>query len=317
MAANPEISAVSPVFGCAPCLEQLVRELELSLTSTGRPFEVILVDDGSSDDAWTVISQMAEGRPWLRGLRLSRNFGQHAAIIRGISAARGEWIAVLDCDLQDPPAAIPSLYDHALSGPYDTVFAVRSNRQDPALKRASSWGFYRFVGWLTGVRLDERIANFGVYHRRVIQAVLDMEDHGHAFPLMVRWVGFRQSALPVAHGRRAAGRSSYSLSKLLRLATQVVLGYSDRPLRLVTGAGFACGLVSFLFAGLAVYKYLQGDIQVAGYTSVIASVWLIGGLMLACIGVVGLYVGQVFTDVQGRPSSIVAETLGGLEDGPR
>lgn len=305
-----DLSVVSPVYGCVGCLPDLVAGIEEAARRLGVPFEVILVDDGSPDEAWRAIQDLAESRAWLRGMRLSRNFGQHAAISAGIAAARGEWTVVMDCDLQDPPSAIPDLYERATRGGFDVVFAERVNRQDTAGKRLSSWAFYRVLSWLTGVPQDGSTANFGIFHRRVIDAVVALPERDRAFPLMVRWVGFRQSKIPVEHAQRQTGRTTYTLSRLLKLALHVVLGYSNKPLRMVAGVGLACAVISFLMVGAAIYIFILGDVAVAGYTSLIASMWLLGGLVLFSLGVVGLYVGQVFANAQGRPSSIVAEVVG-------
>ena len=270
-------------------------------------FEVILVDDGSPDQAWMRISELQQRRPWLRGLRLARNFGQHAAISAGIEHARGQWVVVMDCDLQDPPSAIPSLYRKALVERLDVVFVQRRNRKDRWHKRLFSWGFFRLLTWLTGTRQDASTANFGIFHRRVIDAICAMPERDRSFPLMVKWAGFRHCNLSVEHVARSEGRSAYTLRRMLRLATSIVLGYSEKPLKLVAALGFGCSLLSFLMAALAVARWLEGDIAVAGYTSIIASIWLVGGMLLFSLGVVGLYVGQVFRNVQGRPYYIVAD----------
>lgn len=305
-----EVSVVSPVYACRECLEALVDRIGESVSRAGFSFEVILVDDGSPDDAWPQIEKLAASRPWLRGVRLSRNFGQHPAIDVGLKHTRGTWVVVMDCDLQDPPEEVPALLDKAISGGYDAVFAQRQNRQDKASKRFNSWAFYKVLSWLTGVPQDSSSANFGVFHRRVIDAVAAMPEREKAFPLMVRWVGFNIGYQPVAHAPRGAGSTSYSLRKLVQLATHIVLGYSDKPLRMVAGAGIAAALVAFLMAAISIFLFINGDITVAGYTSVVASMWLLGGMVLFSVGVVGLYVGQVYSNAQGRPAAIVAEVVG-------
>ncbi|UNK56453.1 glycosyltransferase family 2 protein [Pseudoxanthomonas daejeonensis] len=301
------ISVVSPVYGCGGCLEELVDSIATHVGGLGEAFELILVDDASPDQAWQRIQELAATRPWLRGLRLARNFGQHSAISAGIEHARGEWVVVMDCDLQDPPAAIPDLYRKARGEDYDVVFAQRRNRKDSWSKRLSSWGFFRLLSWLTGNTQDSSTANFGVFHRRVVDAVCRMPERDRSFPLMVKWAGFRHGYLQVEHSERAEGRSSYTLRKLLRLATGITLSYSEKPLKLVAMLGIGCSLLAFVMVALAIARWFEGDIAVAGYTSMIASVWLVGGMLLFSMGVVGLYVGQVFRNVQGRPYYIVAE----------
>ncbi len=302
------VSIVSPVYGCRGCLEELVDGIATHVQKVaGDGFEVILVDDASPDNAWERIQELAMTRSWLRGLRLARNFGQHSAISAGIEHARGEWVVVMDCDLQDPPAAIPDLYRKARDEGFDVVFAQRRNRKDGWSKRLSSWGFFHLLRWLTGNPQDSSTANFGVFHRRVIDAVCRMPERDRSFPLMVKWAGFRHGFQEVEHAERAEGQSAYTLRRLLRLATGITLSYSEKPLKLVAAAGIACSLVSFLLVAMALARWLEGDVAVAGYTSIVASVWLVGGMLLFSLGVVGLYVGQVFRNVQGRPYYIVAE----------
>ena len=304
---TPVISVVSPVYGCSGCLEELVDQLDMVLSGMRVDFEIILVDDDSPDGAWLRITELATTRPWLRGLRLARNFGQHSAISAGIEHVHGEWVVVLDCDLQDPPAAIPELYAKALTERLDVVFAQRQNRKDRWSKRLFSWLFFYFLSWLTGTPQDASTANYGIFHRRVIASICRMPERDRSFPLMVKWAGFRRGYLQIEHAARASGASGYTLRKLLRLATNIAIGYSEKPLKLVAGAGIVCAMISFAMVATAVWWWLDGNVQVAGYTSLLASIWLVGGLLLLSVGVVGLYVGQVFRNVQGRPYYVIAE----------
>ncbi|MGS1126865.1 glycosyltransferase family 2 protein [Rhodanobacter sp. UC4437_H4] len=304
---SPVISVVSPVYGCIGCLEELVDQLDAVISSMGLSFEIILVDDASPDDAWPRILELTSIRPWLRGIRLARNFGQHSAISAGIEHVRGEWVIVMDCDLQDPPSAIPDLYAKAQAENLDVVFAQRRNRKDRWLKRFSSWLFFHLLSWLTGTPQDASTANYGIFHRRVITSVCRMPERDRSFPLMVKWAGFKRGLLQIEHAPRTSGASGYTLRKLLRLATNIALGYSEKPLKLVAGSGIVCAMISFAMVAAAIWSWHEGNIQVAGYTSLLASIWLVGGLLLFSVGVVGLYVGQVFRNVQGRPYYVIAE----------
>lgn len=304
---HPAISVVSPVYGCRGCLEDLVDRVAAALAPRGEPFEVLLVDDRSPDGAWSRIVELAATRPWLRGLRLARNFGQHYAISAGIEHARGDKVVVMDCDLQDVPEEIPRLLEQ-LRGDTEVVFAQRTQRQDGALKRLGSWLFFRLLSWMTGVAQDHRTANFGAYSRKVIDAVNAMPERERCFPLMVKWTGFQHVAVPVAHAGREEGRSSYSFARLRRLATGIILSYSDKPLRLVVRLGLAFAAIAFAMVGWSVMRYVQGDVQVAGFTSVIASIWLVGGMAIFCIGIIGLYLGRLFVDTKGRPYYLIAES---------
>lgn len=304
-----KLSVVSPVYGCDRCLEDLVDRTRLAFKGREIDFEFILVDDASPDGAWRRILDLCASRPWLRGLRLSRNFGQHAAIAAGLQRVSGDWVVVMDCDLQDVPEELPRLLDRALAESLDVVFAQRLKRRDVLSKRASSAAFFALLSWLTGVRQDASTANFGVYRRTVIDAINRMPEIDRSFPLLVKWSGFRVGYEPVRHAAREEGASGYSIRKLVKLATSIILGYSDKPLRLVALAGLAFAALSSVMIAITIWKWMEGEVAVAGFTSLIASIWLVGGCSMFSLGVVGLYVGQVFRNVQGRPGFIVAEVV--------
>lgn len=302
----PDISVVSPVYGCRGCLEDLLDRIARTLEPRNQSFEVILVDDASPDGAWSRIVELAATRPWLLGIRLARNFGQHYAIAAGIEHAKGNVVVVMDCDMQDVPEEIPKLID-SLGNGIEVAFAQRSDRQDNWRKRLGSWAFFHVLSWLTGVSQDHTTANFGAYSRKIIDEVNTMPERERCFPLMVKWTGFRSVSVPTLHGPRSEGQSSYTLKRLLRLAVGIVLSYSDKPLRLVVRLGIAFSGIAFAMAMLSVIRYLRGDTQVAGFTSIIASIWLLGGATIFCLGIIGLYLGRLFVDVKGRPYYIVAE----------
>ena len=302
----PELSVVSPIFGCRTCLEELVDRVSSAAEGASVSYEIVLVDDASFDGAWSRIQELAQTHSQVRGLRLSRNFGQHAAISAGLLYSAGRKIVVMDCDLQDIPEEIPSLLN-ALGDDVDIVLASRTQRQDSFLKKAGSRVFYRLLGWLTNSVYDPTTANFGAYSRKVIDVVNAMPEADRFFPLLVRWTGFKTVLVPVAHGKRSEGRSGYSMRQLLRLATNVALSFSDKPLRLVVRVGLAFAFLSLCVVALSVYRYSVGDIAVAGFTSIIASIWLVGGAVVSSIGIVGLYVGKLHGQVKNRPNFIVAE----------
>ncbi|KAB8179318.1 glycosyltransferase [Lysobacter maris] len=308
------LSVVSPVYGCKSCLESLAERSTIAIRQLGMEAEIILVDDNSPDGAWSRIEELCAVHPHVRGLRLSRNFGQHYAIAAGIEQARGELVAVMDCDLQDLPEELPKLVAAIREG-HDVAFAQRIERQDSAFKRFTSYAFFRTLSYLTDTHQDHSTANFGVFTRQVIDTVNTMSESDRCFPLMVKWSGFRQALVPVKHAERSEGQSGYSFRKLLRLAINIVLSYSDKPLRLVVKLGLAFSLFAFCVVLLSVYRYSVGDIAVAGFTSVIASIWLLGGVMIFCVGIIGLYLGRLFNDAKGRPYYIISKQLNAPKDG--
>lgn len=305
---SPKISVVSPVYCCASCLRDLCARLAGALAPLDEDYEIILVDDASPDAAWAVMRELCAADTRVKALALSRNFGQHYAIAAGLEHARGDWVVVLDCDLQDRPEEIGNLYAKAREG-HDVVLGEREARQDGWLKRTTSRAFIALLNYLTGVDYDYRTANFGIYSRAVVDAIRSMGDQSRFFPVMVRWTGFRATSIPVRHDARSNGGSSYSLRKLIRLALDIVLSSSDKPLRLVAALGIVVSVVAIGMTVFSLFRYLHGDISVAGYTSLIASMWLLAGVILFCMGIIGLYVGRVFESVKFRPVFIVRERL--------
>lgn len=302
------ISVIIPVYRAAECLADLRSRLFGALSKITNQFEVILVNDSSPDNSWEIMKAMASEEPRIKLLNLSRNFGQHYAITAGLSHATKDWIVVMDCDLQDQPEEIAKLLEVAMQG-NDVVLAQRLDREDSFLKKSFSKSFYFVLGYLTGTKQDPSVANFGIYHRKVIKAILSSKDHIRYFPSMVRWVGFKTKKVEVKHAARIAGESSYNLKKMLRLALDIILAYSDKPLRLTVKLGLGISFVSFLFGIQIIISALQNKIQVLGYASLMVSIWFFGGLILLVLGVVGLYIGKIFEQVKGRPSFIISESI--------
>lgn len=306
----PLISVVVPVYGCAAALPELHRRLSAALADLTTDYQLILVNDHSPDGSWAQVQALAAADARVLGLSLSRNFGQHAAITAGLDRATGQWVVVMDCDLQDRPEEIPRLYAHARDQGLEVVFARRAARQDAASKQWAGRAFHGVLTWLGGPRHDPATANFGIFHRRVVAALGQLREPTRAFPLQVRWLGFRQGSLDVQHDARAQGGSSYRFGQLLRLAFNVILSFSDKPLRLLVklGAGLAAAaLLGFVFLAASL---LFGAMTSPLLAAVLLSVWLLGGLLLGGVGLVGLYVARTFDGVKARPLYIVREEAG-------
>ncbi len=302
------ITVVSAVYGCEESIPELYERVIEAVHEIAADFEIIFVVDGSPDRSWTVVMNLAEKDKRVKGVLLSRNFGQHKAIAAGLERATGLWILVLDCDLQDQPEEIPKLYNKAMEG-YDLVLGRRQQRQDTILKKLFSHVFYRLLAYLTETRQDPKIGNFGIYHRKVIRAVCEMKDHMRYFPAMVRWVGFNQATVDLEHAQRKYGKTSYTFNKLMRLGLDVMLAFSDKPLRLTVKAGLYISVSSFIIAIITLIRYLSGAIIISGYTSLILSIWFLSGMIILILGFVGLYIGKIFENVKQRPLFIVKEEI--------
>jgi polyisoprenyl-phosphate glycosyltransferase len=305
---KPYISIISPVYRAEKVLDELVARIALAVENITTNYEIVLVDDRSPDASWEKMVNIAESNPKVKAIRLSRNFGQHYAITAGLDNAMGEWVVVMDCDLQDRPEEIIKLYQRAAEG-YDAVLARRHERKDGYFKKLFSKSFYRTLGYLTGSHQDESIANFGIYHYKVIDEVKRLRESIRYFPTMVRWVGFNITKLDVDHAERSEGKSNYNFKRLLNLALDIMLAYSDKPIRMVIKFGLLIALFSFVFILITLYQWVNEDIEVLGYASIIVSIWFLSGCILVTMGVVGLYVGKIFEGVKGRPSYIIDNIL--------
>ncbi len=304
---NIKISIVSPVYKAENIISELVLQVKKIVSSITEDFEIILVNDASPDNAWDIILTECNKDKRIKGINLSRNFGQHYAITAGLDNTSGEWVVVMDCDLQDVPNEIFNLYHKAQEG-WDIVLAQRVVRNDSFFKRKFSKWFYSVFNYLTETDQDPTVANFGIYHQQVIKAILSMRDQVRFFPTMVQWVGFRKCYLPVEHSERFEGQSSYNFKKLMYLALDTILAFSDKPLRLIVKVGFLITIVSFLMILGYLGMYLMGDIKVAGFTSLMLSIWFLSGFIIFVLGFVGLYIGKVFEKVKDRPMFIVKES---------
>lgn len=303
---KPLLSIVSPVYKAENIVEQLVFEIKKHVNPITEDFEIILVEDGSPDNSWQAIEKACIGDTKVKGIKLSKNFGQHYAITAGIDYTKGEWIVVMDCDLQDRPEEIKNLYKKAKEG-FDIVLARRIVRKDTFTKRLSSKLFYSVLSYLTGTKQDPSIANFGIYNKKVIAAIMQLREPIRYFPTMVRWVGFRKCLLDVSHSSRYSGKTTYNWQKLLRLSLDIMLANSDKPIKLIVKLGLFIALISFFFGLKVYYGYITHKITVPGYTSLQISIWFIGGMIMAVLGLIGLYVGKIFEAVKNRPIYIVAE----------
>lgn len=302
------MSIVSPVYKAQRTIPVLIERIELALSGLGLDYEIILVDDGCPENSWSTIEQVCQQNKSVIGLKLSRNFGQHHAITAGLDKSRGDWVVVMDCDLQDRPEEIPILLKKALEG-FDIVLARRNNRQDSIIKKMQSKLFYKVYTYLSGVKHDGTVANFGIYSSKVIKTINSMREPMRAFPPMIQWVGFNHTTVDVVHACREDGKSTYTISKLINLALDIAISYSDKPMRLTIKTGLFISVSSIFFSLFTLVKYLRGQIVVEGYASLIISVWFLSGLSIFFLGIIGLYIGKIFDGIKNRPLYIITKQL--------
>lgn len=307
---KPYISVVSPIYKAEKIVHELVRRIVLNVEKITPEYEVILVCDGSPDNSWQAIKDECAANPRVVGVNLSRNFGQHYALSAALSKARGEWVYVLDCDLQDRPEEFERLYNKAVSDGLDYVVARRVGRKDGFLKRLSSTTYNYVYGKLSGLKADKTIANYGIYNRRVVDAFNEMKDVSRSFQSLLAYVGFRWEALDVEHSERYEGKSSYSWGRLIRLSLDIILSNSNIPLKLAIQLGAVMTVIAMAMVLYNLVVFLVSDV-IPGFSATIISIWFVGGIIVFILGIVGLYIDKIFNQVKARPIYIISEVING------
>ena len=297
--ATPEISVVVPVYGCAGAIEELHRRLTATLAAMGVGYELLLVDDRSPDDSWARMERLAAGDPRTGVFRMTRNFGQHAAITAGLGRARGRHVVVMDCDLQDPPELLPQLYAEALAGK-DVIWARQNAKQTSRMRHLGGHVYYRLLAIMAGVHIDPQQGTFSLISRRVVDEVLGFSDVDRNYVFLLGWLGFPETVVHYDRDERFEGRSSYTLRKLVRHAVSGLVFQTTVLLRYVIYLGFALAAIGALAAVFLVVQKLRGGLY-PGWTSLAVFTLTVGGFVIMSTGVTGLYIGKIFDQVRRRP----------------
>jgi glycosyltransferase involved in cell wall biosynthesis len=296
------ISVVAPVYN----EEELVEEFYARVCGAldGMAFELVVVDDGSTDGTATALDRLADSDPRLRVVSLSRNFGHQTALTAGLDHAHGDAVVMLDADLQDPPELIPTMLDRWRAG-CDVVYAVRETRDGEShFKLASARWFYSLFGALSQVELSHNSGDFRLLDRRALDALLSMRERNRFLRGMTVWVGYTQAAVPYRRDPRYAGSTKYTLGRMLRFSVDAVLSFSDRPLQMATLLGFLISTLAFIAIPVVVVLRLLGH-YLPGFGAITIVVLLLGGIQLIAIGIIGEYVGRIYDEVKGRPLYLV------------
>jgi undecaprenyl-phosphate 4-deoxy-4-formamido-L-arabinose transferase len=315
-APSPYLSVVIPVFNEEDNLEELGRRLLGTLGQDGRPFEIILVDDGSTDRSWEIIAALHERHPEvLRAIQFHRNFGQHAAVFAGLAAARGQVVVTLDADLQNPPEEIPKLVAKIEEG-YDAVGGWRENRQDSWLRRLPSRLVNFIMSRVTGVPLRDYGCMLRAYRREVVDSINRCHETSSFIPALANLYARRVTEIPVAHAPRAAGVSKYNLFKLLRLNFDLMTGFSNFPIHLVGVLGILIALMGLGFGLFLLLRRLFVGPEVEGVFTLFAILFVFVGLNTFGLALIGEYVGRIYREVRARPRYVVRQVLGGGQEQP-
>ncbi len=304
-----KISVVTPAYKCSECIEELYRRLKATFDKMSiDDYEIIYVNDASPENDWEIISEIAKKDSKVKGINLSRNFGQHRAITAGLDYASGDHIVVMDCDLQDQPEEIVKLYAKIQEG-YDVVFGRRYERKDKFLKKFFSKSFNMVFTYLTGRKVDNTVANFSIISKKVLNELKNIREQNRSYGLFLLWLGFDTAYVDIEHSKRYKGQSAYNFKKAMDLAIDFAVSHSNKPLKIFINFGLSISGFSFLYGIYLIWKYFFCNIPIQGWTSMMVSLYFIGGLILANMGLIGLYIGKIFDEVKARPLYSVKEKV--------
>jgi glycosyltransferase involved in cell wall biosynthesis len=299
------LSVVAPVYNEEGTIEEFYSRVLVALE--GVNFELVLVDDGSSDSSAAILDRLSESDPRVRLVLLSRNFGHQTALTAGLDHARGDAVVMLDADLQDPPELIPRMLDHWRGG-CDVVYAVRERREgESRFKLSTAKWFYKLFDKLAQVELEHNSGDFRLLDRRPLDALLAMRERNRFLRGMTVWVGYTQAAVSYRRDPRYAGETKYTLSKMLKFSLDAISSFSHRPLQLATLLGFLISSLAFIAIPVVVVLRLSGS-YLPGFGSITIAILLLGGIQLIAIGIIGEYVGRIYDEVKGRPLYLVRAT---------
>jgi dolichol-phosphate mannosyltransferase len=307
----PRVSVATCLLNEEEVLPELIRRVTSVLdTLPGGPHELVLVDDGSTDRTFALISAASLEEPRIVGVELSRNFGHQAALSAALEHATGDVVILMDGDLQDPPEEIPRFLKAHADG-YDVVYAQRIERKESRLLRSCYHLFYRTISRLSDLKLPLDSGDFSLLSRRVVNELLNMPEHNRYIRGMRTWVGFRQLGLPVSRAERAAGAPAYNTRKLFRLAFDGIFAFSTAPLRAASIVGLAVTTLSFLYAAYAIVIRIASGESPKGFTALIVAMTFFAGVQLLFLGVIGEYLGRIYDETKRRPQFVVSQIVGG------
>ncbi len=301
------LSVVLPAYNEEAMLPKAARVLAEILTDNKIRYELVFVDDGSSDGTWEKICECAKLDPQVHGVHFSRNFGKEAAIFAGLAAAKGDAVAVMDCDLQHPPQTLVEMYRLWEAG-YEVVEGVKRTRgKESAIHAASAGTFYKMMSRATGIDMS-RASDFKLLDRRAVDTLLAMPERNAFFRAMSSWIGFKQASVAFDVAEREAGTSKWSTSSLIKYAITNIVGYSSAPMQFVTGAGIAVFVFGIILGIQTLVRYFTGH-AVAGFTTVILLLLLLGSIIMISLGIIGYYISRIYEEVKGRPRYIISKQI--------
>ena len=303
-----EISVVAPIYNEEQTISEFVKQVTNTLNQISIDYEIILVDDGSDDNSWEKIKTEVISNSNIRGIKLSRNFGHHYAISAGLDKANARWIVVMDSDLQDRPDVIKDLYSKAKEG-YEVVFVSRINRPESFGYLFLQKMFYKLLNLFSGLKFNSKQANFSIIGHKVVDAFRQFPENARFYGSTIKWLGFKTTQINAPHGTRFSGKPSYTFKKRVKLALDIILSFSDRPLKFAIYFGTFMASIAIIMSVWIVWGALNGEFVVLGWASLMASIFFVGGSILIVLGILGIYLGRVFNEVKNRPLYVISDEI--------
>jgi glycosyltransferase involved in cell wall biosynthesis len=303
-----EICVVAPIFNEETTISEFVKQVANNVKQLNSEYEIILIDDGSNDNSWMEIQKEAQKNVNVRGLKLSKNFGHHYAISAGLHKSNAKWTVVMDSDLQDRPEVIKDLYLKANEG-YEVVFVSRTNRPESFAYLFLQKLFYKLLNLFSGIKFNSKQANFSIINYKVVNAFKLFPEKSRFYGSTIKWLGFKTTEIQAMHGARFSGKPSYTFKKRVKLALDIILAFSDRPLKFAIFFGTFMALSAITFSCWIAWGAINGNFVVLGWPSLMASIFFVGGSILIVLGILGTYLGRVFNEVKNRPLYIISDEI--------
>jgi len=302
------ISIVVPVFNADSFLHKTVEAIEIQRQESNWNLELIMIDDGSKDNTYLRVEELSRNYDYIKGVKLSRNFGHQAAVRTGLFFCKGEYIAILDDDLQDPPSLLPRFFEYLEKG-YDVAYGKRRKRDDKLIKRFPAASFYRLLRILSNIEIPMDSGDFCVMKRHVVEHMLTLPERNPFLRGMRAWVGFKQIAVPYERNARVEGKSNYKFAMMLQLGIDGIFSFSKVPIRFITLIGLFGLLFAVTYGVLLLSLYFTVGVEARGYTTLALLILFFGSLNLICLGVIGEYIARIYDESLDRPHSVIEKTL--------
>ena len=300
------LSIIIPVFNSKNIMPELIEAIELErIKNNWSGLEVLLIDDGSKDNSFEQIINLSIKYPFIKGLKLARNFGHQIAVRTGLEFAKGEYIAIIDDDMQDPPHLIQEFISKLNEG-YDVVYGIRKKRKEHFLKKASYYIFYRILNKIATIDIPLDTGDFCVMKKHMLENMLLFKEQNVYLRGIRAWVGFKQIGVEYERNARTVGESGYSLKKLFKIAKDGIFAFSNVPLRLITLSGQLGLIFAFLYTAYIIIALLFNDVPVKGFTTITILISFFSSLILVCLGIIGEYISRIYDEVKRRPHAIIA-----------